>query len=469
MTKKEIHQAYFENLSSKRVKWKKRNRFYHKILERHYSFIIPAGSRVLELGCGTGELLSAVKPSYGVGVDYSQNMLDIASKNFPSLRFIHASVEEFKPSEEFDYIIISDLLSSLWDIQNFLKNLRIWVNSRTKIIISVYNYLWEPLLRFGELTGLKAKQPLQSWLSVKDIANLLHLEDFEIIRVEKKLLFPKYIPLINFFFNKFLANLPVINGLDLVKLITVRPVSRVKREYSVSVIIPARNEKGNIENAIFRTPDFGTSQEFIFIEGNSSDGTWEEMLRVQNAFPDKKISVIKQTGKGKGNAVREAFEEAQGDILMILDADLTTPPEDMPKFYRALSENRGEFINGCRLVYPMEKQAMRFLNYLGNKFFGWFFTYLLGQRLKDTLCGTKVLFKKDYELIKANRSYFGDFDPFGDFDLLFGAAKLNLKIVEVIVRYRDREYGSTQISRFKHGLLLIRMSLFAARKMKFIA
>jgi glycosyltransferase involved in cell wall biosynthesis len=226
---------------------------------------------------------------------------------------------------------------------------------------------------------------------------------------------------------------------------------------------------GNIENAILRTPAFGTHQEFIFIEGNSSDNTYEEMLRVQDAYPDKDIKVMKQSGKGKGNAVREAFEAATGDILMILDADLTTPPEDMPKFYRALSENRGEFINGCRLVYPMDKEAMRFLNFLGNKFFGWFFSFLLGQRLKDTLCGTKVLFKKDYQLIKANRSYFGDFDPFGDFDLLFGAAKLNLRIAEVIVRYRDREYGSTQISRFKHGVLLLRMSFFAARKIKFIS
>jgi len=222
-----------------------------------------------------------------------------------------------------------------------------------------------------------------------------------------------------------------------------------------------------MENAIKRTPQFGSHQEFIFIEGHSSDGTYDEMLRVQQAYSDVDIKVMKQTGKGKGNAVREAFDKATCDILMILDADLTTPPEDMPKFYEALRHNKGEFINGCRLVYPMEKEAMRFLNLLGNKFFGWFFSYLLGQRLKDTLCGTKVLFRNDYEKIIANRHYFGDFDPFGDFDLLFGAAKLNLKITEVIVRYRDREYGSTQISRFSHGWLLIKMSLFAARKIKF--
>jgi glycosyltransferase involved in cell wall biosynthesis len=254
-----------------------------------------------------------------------------------------------------------------------------------------------------------------------------------------------------------------------VNFITARPVSKApkKQEYSTTIVVPSRNEKGNVENAILQTPEFGSHQEFIFIEGGSQDGTYEEMLRVQKAYPDKDIKVMKQTGKGKGNAVREAFDAATCDILMILDADLTTPPEDMPKFYEALARNKGEFINGCRLVYPMEDEAMRFLNLLGNKFFGWFFSFLLGQRMKDTLCGTKVLFKTDYEVIKANRSYFGNFDPFGDFDLLFGAAKLNLKITEVLVRYRNRAYGSTQISRFKHGWLLIKMSLFAARKIKF--
>ncbi len=469
MAGREMIHGYFEQLATKRDKWKKRNRFYHKTLQKHFSFIIPEGSKVLELGCGTGDLLDSVKPSVGVGIDFSEKMVSIAKGKYPHLEFCTADAADYKSGVHFDYVILSDLLSSLWDIQLVLHNLKNLVNPRTKIIISAYNYLWEPSLKLGELLGLKEKQPLQSWLSVKDIKNLLELEDFEIIKVDRKLLFPKYIPIVNLIFNVFLANLPGINRLNLVNLITARPRVQKQEEKSITIVIPSRNEKGNTENAIKRTPGFGSHQEFIFIEGGSQDGTYEEMLRVQKAYPDKDIKVMKQTGKGKGNAVREAFEAASCDILMILDADLTTPPEDMEKFYDALVHNHGEFINGCRLVYPMDKQAMRFLNYLGNKFFGWFFSYLLGQRLKDTLCGTKVLYKKDYELIQENRKYFGDFDPFGDFDLIFGAAKLNLKITEVIVRYRDREYGSTQISRFKHGLLLIRMSLFAARKIKFIA
>ncbi len=458
---------YYDRLALKRDKWKKRNRLYHKVLEKYISFIIPPDSKVIELGCGTGNLLNAVKPSKGTGIDFSPVMIETARMKYPDLTFICADAGDFDLGEKFDYIILSDLLSCLVDIQNVFSNIKKICHAHTKIIISNYNYFWEPFLRFGEWIRLKAKQPNQNWISVNDINNLLYLEGFEMIKLERKLLFPKYIPLFHFIFNKVLANLPLFNLLNLINFITARPLFPEEQSYSVSVLVPARNEKGNIENAVLRTPKFGYNQQFIFVEGNSSDGTYEEMLRVKEKYKELDILVMKQSGKGKGNAVREGFEKATGDILMILDADLTTPPEDMPKFYEAISKNRGEFINGCRLVYPMEKQAMRFLNYMGNKFFGLFFSYLLGQRLKDTLCGTKVLFRQDYIKIKENRSYFGDFDPFGDFDLLFGASKLNLKITEVIVRYRDREYGSTQISRFRHGLLLLRMSFFAALKLKF--
>ncbi len=462
-------QRYYESIAPVSDRLRKKNRFYYQTLERLFNRIIPEQSVVLELGCGTGDLLAAVRPSRGYGVDFAPSMVEIARRKYPQLHFICADAIEFDLPEQVDYIIISDLLSTLWDIQAMLHHLRRISSPQTKIIISSHSYLWEPVLRLAEMTGLKPRRPKASWLTVKDIKNLLQLEDFEMIKVEKKMLLPVYIPVFNGLLNRFIGNLPVINQLGLINLISARPLENQRNHYTVSIVVPARNERGNIEPAILRTPAFGISQEFIFMEGHSSDGTLEEMHRVRQKYPEKNIVVMQQTGRGKGNAVREAFDRATGDVLMILDADLTTPPEDMPKFYEALARNKGEFINGCRLVYPMEKEAMQLLNYFANMFFGVFFTYLLGQPLKDTLCGTKVLLKRDYEKIRDNRHYFGDFDPFGDFDLLFGAARLNLKIVEVIVRYKDRTYGSTQISRFKHGWLLIKMSFFAARKIKFIS
>lgn len=467
MSNKAEIKEFYNKTAHKRKKWIKRNRFYHKYHEKYFSFVIPEGSKVLEIGCSTGKLLNAVKPNYGVGIDISDKVIDIAKAQFPELHFYVEDAEYLKLNEKFEYIILSDIVNISWDIQKLLHNIHKVSNDRTRVIISFYNYFWQPFLKIGELFRIKQKQPVQNWITQADMFNLLHVEGFETIKTDRKLLLPKYIPLINFIFNKVLGNLPFFNLFCLNTYIIAKPQVIKKEEKSVSILVPARNEKGNIENAILRTPKFGSKQQWIFVEGNSSDGTYDEMLRVQQKYSGMDIMVIKQSGKGKGNAVREGFEKATCDILMILDADLTAPPEDMPKFYHALVEGRGEFINGCRLVYTMEKQAMRFLNFLGNKFFGWFFSYLLGQRLKDTLCGTKVLYKEDYLKIKANRSYFGDFDPFGDFDLLFGAAKLNLKIVEINVRYKDRTYGSTQISRFKHGWLLIKMSLFAAFKIKF--
>jgi ubiquinone/menaquinone biosynthesis C-methylase UbiE len=465
-TKEDIF-LYFQETASKRLKWKKRNRFYHSLIEKYYRFLIPEGSKVLEVGCGTGDLLNAVRPTYGVGVDFSPNMISVATGQFPALKFVTCDAENLSLDEKFDFVIMSDVAGHLWDVQRAFASLNRVTGQGSKIIISHYSFLWEPTLRFLEFIGLKARQPRQSWLSMKELIKLLELEGFECFKSFRKILFPAYIPLISTFFNKFVANLPLINHLCLVNFIVARKGVDTESDYSVSVLIPARNEKGNIENAILRTPEFGKWREFIFVEGHSKDGTYEEILRVKEKYKELRIKSHVQTGIGKANAVREGFELAEGDILMILDADLTTPPEDMPKFYRAISRNRGEFINGSRLVYPMEEEAMRFLNYLGNRFFSWFFSYLLDQHVKDTLCGTKVLLKSDYEKIKANRKYFGDFDPFGDFDLLFGANKLNLKITEIPVRYRQREYGSTQISKFKHGWLLIRMSMFAAFKIKF--
>ena len=466
---KSVIKDYFDSIAPKRKQWKRKRKYYNQSLEKYFSFIIPEGSSVLEIGCGTGELLNAVKPSYGVGIDFSAEMIKIAKESFPDYTFMVDDIEKLRLNEKFDYVIMSDLTMSLWDVQQALQCLNNVCHEKTKIVISNYNFLWEPMLKLAQKLKLKQKQPNQNWLSTQDVRNLLHLTGFEVIKTERKILIPFYIPLLTLLFNRFFANLPFFDRFNLVNFIVARPVSRsISQDYSVSIIVPARNEKGNIENAITRLPEFGSSQEFVFVEGHSSDQTYEEMLRVKEKYPDKNIKVMTQTGKGKGNAVRDGFEAATGDILFILDADLTTPPEDMPKFYEALKKNKGEFINGCRLVYPMEKQAMRLLNLIANKSFGVLFSYLLSQSLKDTLCGTKVLFKKDYETIKANRSYFGDFDPFGDFDLIFGAAKLNMKITEIIVRYKDREYGSTQISRFRHGWLLIKMCVFAARKIKFI-
>ncbi len=443
-------------------------RGYQRQLREHYSFLVPPGMKVLEVGCGIGDLLASVKPSRGVGVDFSHNVIELAKQRHPKLEFQTADALEFFANEKFDYIILSDLVNDLSDVQGVLEKLRAVSHSQTRLVLNFFNNLWRPILGFGEKTGLKAPTLLQNWLSTDDMKNLLHLAGWEVIKTDPRILWPVQTPLVETVFNRWLA--PTTPHFCLTIFLVARPMPQLsaRPHFRCSVVIPARNESGNIEPAVQRTAEMGLGTEIIFIEGGSSDDTWDEIHRVAKKYPQRDIKILKQKGKGKGSAVREAFAVATGDILFILDADLTMPPEELPKFYEIARSGTAEFVNGVRLVYPMEKEAMQFLNMVANKCFGLTFSWLLGQKIKDTLCGTKVLFRTDYEAIARNRAYFGDFDPFGDFDLIFGAAKMNLRMIDLPIRYRARTYGETNIRRWSHGWLLLRMVLFAARRLKFI-
>lgn len=459
--------ARFDRLAGERAYWQDRSSYYYDDQRRYLRFLIPEGLRVLEVGCGVGDQLAALKPSRGLGIDLSSAMIAEATRRHPEIEFRAGGLEAITPGETFDVILLADVIGHLHDVEQVLRTIRRFCTSSTRLVIAYYNFLWEPVLRLAERVKLKMPQQQQNWLSPSDIRNLLRLADFEVVKAESRLLCPKKIPFIAGWINRFVAYLPGINRLCLAQYVVARMRGTcLQRDYAVSIVIPCRNERGNIEAAITRLPQFGTRHEIIFVEGHSTDGTADEIRRVMAKYPEQDIQLLIQEGKGKGDAVRKGFARATGEILMILDADLTMPPEDLPKFYDAIASGKGEFVNGSRLVYPMEQEAMRFLNLLGNKFFSMAFSWLLGERIKDTLCGTKVLFRKDYERIAANRAYFGEFDPFGDFDLLFGASKLNLKIIEVPIRYQERTYGTTNISRFQHGWLLLKMTLYGFLRLK---
>jgi SAM-dependent methyltransferase len=444
--------------------------YYHRRLAEVYGFLIPPGQRVLDVGCGTGDLLAAMKPSVGIGIDFSAEMVARARRKHPQLQFVQADAHDLAVNGPFDAIIISDLVNDLWDVQRLFDRLRPLAHPRTRIVLNTYSRLWEYPLRVAEKIGAARPQLNQNWLTVSDIANLLYLSGFEVMRSWREVLWPVRTPGIDALFNKFLVKMWPFKYGALTNFVLARPQPAPVADAPprVSVIVAARNEEGNVENIFNRVPQMGGGTELIFVEGHSKDDTYGAIERAIAARPGTTTKLFRQPGKGKGDAVRKGFAEASGDVLMILDADLTVPPEDLPRFYDALVSGKGEFVNGVRLVYPMEERAMRPLNLIGNKFFSLAFSWLLDQSIKDTLCGTKVLRRDDYDMIVANRAYFGDFDPFGDFDLIFGAAKLNLKIVDLPIRYRERVYGDTNINRWSHGWLLLRMVAFAARRIKFV-
>ncbi len=463
--------SLYDGLAAQRDEWIARNRGFYEDERRYIRHLVPEGVRVLEIGCGAGHLLAALEPSRGVGLDISSRMVEQAKARFPKFEFVVGDIEDAETVDlldgPFDVIVMSDVIGSLEDCQAGLDRLHGLCTAETRIVISYFNQLWRPLLRFGERIGRRMPHPPQNWLSMDDLACMLDLANFDVIRAETRQLIPLELFGIGRLLNRFVGPLPLIRNLCLRRYVVARSKQVERKQFvSCTVVIPCRNERDNIEAAVRRLPDFAADLEIIFVEGHSSDGTFDECRRVQRAFPHRDIKCVVQDAKGKVDAVRKGFAMARGEVLIILDADLTVAPEDLGKFFDIIAFGKGEFVNGTRLVYPMTSDAMRFLNYLANRMFALLFSWLLTQRVTDTLCGTKAISRHRYAQLVAGRSYFGNFDPFGDFDLIMGAAKLNLKIVEVPIRYADRTYGRTQISRFRDGWLLLRMVWLGFLKMK---
>jgi SAM-dependent methyltransferase len=466
-----MRRAHWDSIALEMSRGEGWGQFYHQRVTRIFQTLVLPGQRIIELGCAYGDLLAALEPSVGVGVDFSGEMIKFASARHSKLHFVQADALELGIKDTFDVIILSDLVNDLWDVQQTFETAASLAKPHTRLIINAYSRLWELPLAVTERLRLAWPTLYQNWLTVEDITNLLGLTGFHVIRNWSEILCPVNIPILQSFLNRFAVKLWPFRLGALSNFVVARPLPRknpVAGKPLVSVIVPARNEAGNIEKIFERVPEMGGGTELVFVEGHSTDNTFEAIDKAMKSCPERKCKLFKQNGSGKGDAVRLGFAQAAGDILMILDADLTVPPEDLPRFYEALVSGKGEFINGVRLVYPMEDQAMRFFNLVGNKLFSLAFSWTLGQSIKDTLCGTKVLWREQYEVIAANRAYFGHLDPFGDFDLILGAARLNLHILDLPIRYRERKYGTTNIQRWKHGLLLLRMAVVSALRLKLV-
>ncbi|HEX5246668.1 MAG TPA: glycosyltransferase [Gaiellaceae bacterium] len=457
---------YFDEFAAVEPRWQRRNRTYHRLLARIASFHVLPGSSVLEIGCGSGDLLAALQPGRGIGVDVSPRMVELARIRHPELELHVGAGEELELGETFDYVVLSDLVPYVHDLVELFRAVARHSHARTRVIVNSYSLAWRPAISIAERIRLKPAKPIRNWVSPFDVRNVLELAGLEQVTLDRRILLPKHVPLLSRLLNAGVANLWPFNQLCLTWWIVARPEQPPVVERSVSVVCPCRNEEGHVADLVRRLPQVGTATELVFVEGNSTDGTRAEIERQIALHPDREMRLVVQSGKGKGDAVRAGFAAARNEVLVILDGDLSVAPEDLPKFYRALAEGRGELINGSRLVYDVEPGAMRFLNMLGNKIFSRLFKDITGQQVKDTLCGTKALLRGDYERIAAGRSYFGEFDPFGDFDLLFGAARLGFKIVDLPVRYQPRTYGETNISRWRHGFLLLQMTVFALWKFR---
>ncbi len=454
--------AFYDRWAQSRRRFSRIGRYYLEELAAFYRGNIAPGATVLEVGCGTGDLLGRIEPAAGsCGADASTRMVAEARARWPSLRFEVADAHDLAGLGRFDAVIASDLLGDLDDVQGFFRSAKDALAPRGRLFVDFFNPWWEPVFLAAERVGLRMPRRVQNWLPLGAVESIAALEGFETVRTTHAILCPVWIPLVSGFLNRIAAKMPGIARLSCLHRVVLRrlPEDSAPGAHSVSVIVPCRNEKGNIEPLVRRMPRMGSATEIVFVDGNSDDGTVAEIERMVQDHPEWTIRLIHQgDGRGKGDAVRKGFAAARGEILMILDADITVVPEDLPKFYTALATGRAEFVNGTRRVYHMEGGAMRLINRAGNRFFSAVFRWLLDQRVTDTLCGTKALWTEDWKrILDIRRTEFGERDPFGDFDLIFGAARLNLRILEVPIRYRARTYGTTKIRRFYHGWMLIRM------------
>lgn len=455
------------SIAHQREGWIKRNPYYYSEVLKSLRFIIPEGSSVLHVRCSTGFLLNELKPSVGVGIDDSDKQIEIARTSYPALSFHHQSPEQPNIEGVFEYIVISSV-EDIVDLKAMLDGLKKNANRATRFILLHYNYLWHPLVQLAETLHLKIPQRLHNWLSLNDIHNILHLSYYEPVHTKKIVLFPFYIPLLSYVLNRFAGRFPLLRELTMTRLTVARLLDGKANEYSVTVVVPCKNEAGNIENAVTRIPEMGKGTEIIFGDDKSTDGTKEKVQEMIKKYPKRNIKVLDGPGICKAENVWTCFDQANGDILMILDADLTVIPEELPYFYEAITRGYGEFINGSRLVYPMHRDAMKPINMLGNKFFSTLFSYILDTKIKDTLCGTKVLWREDYQKIKKLRGTWGIQDRWGDYELIFGAAKQHLKHIDLPVHYMDRTYGETKMTnRFRNGWIMLRMSLISLMKIKF--
>lgn len=455
---------FYDRYADESDRWLAKTGGYHTLIRRIYRSLIPSGQRVLEIGCGRGDLLASVEPSYGVGVDVSSRMIEIARDRHPQFEFDNVSGEALQRNETFDFIVLSDLVPYAHDLQALFGSVAAHCNARTRVIVNTYSNVWRPVLAVLALLRLRDKHPIRNWIGPRDLVNLVDLAGLQVVAQRREILLPAEVPLLSRLANSVLARLPAVRQLTLSYWLLARPAPRRRGDHTVSVIVPCRNEAGSIREIVERVPNMGSQTEILFVEGHSTDDTRERIQAEIERRPDRQMRLIVQSGRGKANAVREGFAAANHDILMILDADLTVAPEDLPKFYDAIVSGRGELVNGTRLVYGMEPGAMRFLNMIANQLFASLFSWLLGQYVKDTLCGTKVLWRSDYERMERQRHELDEDDPYGDFELLLGASMLGLKIENLPVRYRARTYGETNIERFSGGALLLRLAIAGYRR-----
>ncbi len=453
--------AHFDSIAQRWDFWRDKNRYYHDSLAEFVRGVGPPDGNVLEVGAGTGDLLASVPAAHAVGLNLSKRLNELASAKHPLLDLRTFEIDHISLPDGFtaDHVVMVNMLDHVHDIWELVESLQPHLGEHSLLLLTTTNPLWAPVMRLGGRLGWRVPDSPRNYLTSRDIASVLALQGIDVVESGFLLPAPKRVPVVADLLNLIVPDVPVLRYASSVQYLAAR-VRCVRRPLSVSVVIPCHNEEGNIAECIARTPDFGRSTEVVVVDDGSRDETRAVVRSVMQRDPRVRL-VAYDTNHGKANAVRAGFDAATGDVLMILDADMTVAPEDLPKFLKPLQDGTADFVNGTRLVYPMAGQAMPLANFLGNKAFCFLTSWALRQRVSDTLCGTKALFRADYEKLPIVGK-----DRWGDFDLLFGAARSRLRILEIPVHYGDRKSGDSKMNVRRDGWLFLKACLAGWRSLR---
>lgn len=449
-------------------RWRRRYRYYYSKLNEYLRFIVPEGESVLLLRCDDGDMLHALRPARAVGIDAEPEMIAAAGRRHPEMIFHQAQYHRFEVDGPFEYVILNDMCGDVYDLSALLNRIAALCTPTSRVVIVQHNYLWRPLLRLAGRLGLKRPEPPQNWLSPGDLQVFLYAAGFETVAVHHKLFMPVSFMGAGRLINAALGVLPFCSRLASTQILVARllPDPRQPEPGSCTVVLTTRNERENIEPMVKAIPRIAADTEILFVEGHSTDGTRQEIARVIDAYPEKNIRLLVQSGEGQGDAIRLGFREARGDIVVLLEADQTSPAADVRQAWEVIAAGRADYVNGSRFIYPRARGAMPAGNTLGNYLFAAWFTWFLGQRTSDVLCGLKAISKAQFRRLERQWGFLGVSDPFGDFELIFGAARLGLRICEVPTRYHPRQHGHSKTRLLKHGCMLLRMAWAATLRFK---
>tara|TARA_B110000977_G_scaffold125183_1_gene160299 strand:+ start:1495 stop:2904 length:1410 start_codon:yes stop_codon:yes gene_type:complete len=451
---------YLKNKESRENFLKKKNFLFDEI-SKALNYLINDSNYVKFFCCGNSSIVNKVN-SKNIYINEINNTF-INSLTKSEIK----KEDEINKNLNFDHIVIADIEHQKFITKNLI-DLNEKIDNECRVIVLSKSIFWSTLINFYK--KIKNIGPdKNNFLPYSNLRKIFLNTNFEIVKNEKIIFFPFQFSLLTKFINQ-IFRFPVLNFFCMINLTVLKKVQ--KKNYQaegkkISFIIPCKNEGGNIKFFYEKIINSTINAEFLFGNDNSSDNTLDEIKKLQQAIPNKEIKIYDGPGVCKSENVYKGINLASGEIILIYDADLTVSFDDLVNSINLLLKTDADFINCTRMIMPQQKNAMKFLNFYGNLFFAFLFSILFKQKITDTLCGTKIFFKKDWEQIKKYNNTWGAKDLWGDFDLLLGAYKNNLKIVENPISYTDRKEDETKMTGIiKNSIRMLIITFVAYYKLR---